>query len=192
MASRAGGLPAVLLTGWPASGKSTVGRLVATRLDAALVDQDTLTGPLVAVVADLVGVDDLDDTRLAAPTRDARYESVTAVAEENLRVGRPVVLVAPFSRERRDRQAREALDGRLRAAGGSPLLVWLRLRPEVVIQRLQSRGAERDLAKFADPASFLARLDRAAPVGPHVVVDAERPAAEIADEIVAALPVDQE
>jgi len=185
--SEAEGLPVVLLSGWPGSGKSTVGRTLASRLSAALVDQDTVTGPLVAVVADIVGVHDLDDVRLAGPTRDARYETVAAVAEENLRAGIPVVLVAPFSRERRDLHAWEALNRRLRAAGGSPLLVWLHLEPTAVVSRLQARGAARDLAKLADPGSFLARLDQGAPVGPHVVVNAERPAAEVVEEIVTLL-----
>jgi predicted kinase len=188
MASEAPVLPAVLLTGWPGSGKSTVGRALAGRLGAALVDQDTVTGPLVSVVANLVGVHDLDDARLAEPTRDARYETVAAVAEENLRVGTPVVLVAPFTRERRHPHAWEALDTRLRSAGGWPLLVWLYLEPAVVVDRLRARGAHRDLAKLADPSSFLAGLDQGAPTGPHIVVDAERPAAEIVQDIVSALP----
>jgi predicted kinase len=177
----------VLLSGWPGSGKSTVGRTLASRLNAALVDQDTVTGPLVSVVADLVGVHDLDDDRLARPTRDARYETLAAVAEENLQVGIPVVLVAPFSRERRDPNAWEALDARLRAAGGSPLLVWLQLEPAAVVSRLRARGAERDLAKLADPSSFLAALDHAAPAGPHLVVNAEATPVDIAQEILAAV-----
>ena len=181
-------LPAVLLTGWPGSGKSTVGRVLASRLGAALVDQDTVTAPLVSVVANLVGVDDLDDARLAEPTRAARYETIVALAEENLRVGLPVVLVAPFSRERRDLHAWETMDRRLRVAGGSPLLVWLHLEPTAVVARLQARGAARDLAKLADPISFLARLHQEAPVSPHTVVDAERAAADIVEDIVAALP----
>jgi predicted kinase len=189
--SKAPGLPVVLLSGSAGSGKSTVGRALAGRLGAALVDQDTVTGPLVSVVAELVGVHNLDDPRLAGPTRDARYETVAALAEENLRVGVPVVLVAPFSRERRDLQAWEALESRLRAAGGSPLLVWLNLQPTAVVARLQARGAARDLSKLADPSSFLSRLDQGAPVGPHVVVEAERAAADIVEEIVAALPADQ-
>jgi predicted kinase len=185
--AEAQGLPVVLLSGWPGSGKSTVGRALASRLSAALVDQDTVTGPLVAVVADMVGVQDLDDVRLAGLTRDARYEAVAAVAEENLRAGTPVVLVAPFSRERRDLRAWEALDRRLRAAGGSPLLVWLHLDPVAVVSRLQARGAPRDRAKLADPGSFLARLDQGAPVGPHVVVNAERPPAGVVEEIMGLL-----
>ena len=165
-----------------------MGRALASRLGAALVDQDTVTGPLVAVVAGVVGVHDLDDARLAGPTRDARYETVAAVAEENLRVGIPVVLVAPFSRERRDLHAWEALEGRLRAAGGSPLLVWLHLDPAAAVDRLRARGATRDVSKLADPSSFLEGLDQGRPVGPHVVVNAERGVVAIVDEIVSALP----
>jgi predicted kinase len=180
-------LPAVLLTGWPAAGKSTVGRALARRLGAALVDQDTATAPLVAVVADLVGVHDLDDARLAGPTRRARYETVTALAEDNLRVGTPVVLVAPFTDERRDLGAWAAMDRRLRAAGGSPLLVWLQLQPATAVQRLRARGAARDLEKVTDPAAFTAALDVAEPAGPHLTVDGESPTDDVVRVVLAAL-----
>ena len=164
-----------------------MGRALAPRLGAALLDQDTVTGPLVSVVADLVGVHDLDDDRLARLTRDARYETIAAVAEENLRVGMPVVLVAPFTRERRNLSAWEALDRRLRAAGGSPLLIWLQLEPAAVLGRLRARGARRDLSKLADPSRFLAELHEGAPAGPHLVVNAEAAAAEVVEEILAAM-----
>jgi len=187
MSDETAALPAVLLTGGPGAGKSTVGRALARRLGAALVDQDTVTAPLVAVVADLVGVHDLDDARLAGPTRGARYETVVAVAEDNLRVGTPVVLVAPFTHERGDAQAWAALDRRLRATGGSPLLVWLRIEPAVAARRLRTRGAARDLAKATDPAALTAAPPGSAPVGPHLPVDGADPIEEIVEEILAAL-----
>jgi AAA domain len=135
----------------------------------------------------LVGVDDLDDQRLAGPTRGARYETITALAEDNLRVGTPVVLVAPFTAERRDPDAWAALDLRLRAAGGTPLLVWLQLRPATAVRRLRARGATRDLAKTADPAAFLAGLDLAEPVGAHVTVDGESPTGDVVSRILTEL-----
>jgi predicted kinase len=180
-------LPAVLLGGGPGAGKSTVGKALARRLGAALVDQDTVTGPLVQVVADLVGVHDLDDPRLAGPTRAARYEALVAVAEDNLRVGTPVVVVAPFTRERRDLDAWTALDRRLRSAGGSPLLVWLWLKPETAARRLKARGAARDLAKVNDPVAFAAGLDAGEPVGPHLALDGERPAKDVVESVLAVL-----
>jgi predicted kinase len=211
MAKETAGLPAVLLTGGPGAGKSTVGRALAGRIGAALIDQDTVTGPLVAVVAELVGVHDLDDVRLAGPTRQARYEAVLAVAEDNLRAGVPVVMVAPFTRERRDVDAWSVLHRRLRTAGGSPLLVWLRLEPETAARRLKARGAARDLAKASDlakardpaqasnpakardlaqasdPASLAATLDVVEPVGPHLTVDGERSTEDVLRSVLAAL-----
>ncbi len=179
--------PVVLLTGWPAAGKSTVGRELARRLGGALIDQDTATAPLVAVVAGLVGVDDLTDPRLAGPTRQARYETITALAEDNLRIGTPVVMVAPFTEERRDLDAWKSMDGRLRAAGGLSLLVWLRLEPAMVVRRLRARDASRDTAKVADSAAFTAALDISEPVGPHLTVNGERPTDDVVRTVIAAL-----
>jgi predicted kinase len=182
-----GAKPVVLLTGPPASGKSTVGRALARSLGAALVDQDTATASLTAVVADLLGVHDLDDERLAGPTRAARYETVLSLAEDNLRAGTAVVLVAPFTAERRDPQVWDTVAGRLRAAGGSPLLVWLRLDAAAVVHRMRARGAERDLAKLADVVAFTATLDVAEPVVPHFEVDATSAPEQAVSQVLAAL-----
>jgi predicted kinase len=178
---------AILVTGWPAVGKSTVARALARWLRAALIDQDTATAPLVAVVADLVGVHDLTDPKLAGQTRRARYETVIALAEDNLRAGIPVILVAPFAEERRDLEAWNALDRRLRAAGGTPLLVWLRLEAATVMRRLRKRNAARDTAKLTDPAEFIATLDTSEPVGPHLTVDGHSSTANVVETVLAAL-----
>jgi len=166
---------AILLSGPPAAGKTTVGQDLARHLGAALLDLDTATAPLVAVVAQLVGTTDLDDRGLATATREARYETLIALAEDNLRMGISVVVVAPFTAERRHPTAWERLVARLREAGGEPLLVWLRLDAVHVAARLRARGAGRDRAKSADPESVAAALDLNEPDVPHAAVDASRP-----------------
>jgi predicted kinase len=184
------GLPVVLLTGAPATGKSTLGRLLAGRLRAALLDQDVATKPLVRVVQGLVGLDDLDDQRLAGLTRAARYEVLTALAIDNLAAGVPVVLVAPYTAERADPHAWAALRSRLVAAGGTPLLVWLSLPPEDILGRLRGRAAGRDQAKLIDSSGYLDRLAglTAAPTIAHLPLPARLRPDELVDRVLDALP----
>jgi predicted kinase len=184
-------LPAVLLSGAPASGKSTLSHLVARELRAAVIGQDVATGPLVNVVQGLIGVDDLDDPRLAGLTREPRYRVVLDLAVDNLTAGTPVILVAPFTAERSDPAAWSATHDRLAAAGGSPLLVWLSLDPTEVLRRLRERGATRDAAKLADEAAYLAGLSATAcapPVVPHLALDATQPPEILARAVLDALP----
>ncbi len=178
--------PALVVTGAPGSGKSTLGAVLAQRLPGPLVDIDTLTADLTGVVARLLGVDDLDDPRLADATRGPRYAAVLAVAEENLRLGHPVVLVAPFTQERRDPAAWARLADRLVAAGGAPRLVWLELDAPTLSSRLHQRGAERDAPKLAD-AARASGMDLAAPASPHLRLDAARPVAELVDQVLSDL-----
>lgn len=165
-------LPALIVCGPPASGKSSLSRALASRLGAVLLDQDVLTGPLTAVVAELLGSRDLDSPTLAGATRAARYETLVAVAEDNLQIGRPVVLVAPFSAERRDAAVWSRLAARLANVGGAVTLVWLRLSGEDLILRISQRAADRDQAKLADRTAYLSRTDLSQPAVPHIPVDA--------------------
>jgi predicted kinase len=176
-------VPALLISGPPASGKSTLAVAVAARLRAALLDLDVLTEALTAVIAELVGTDDLDDPTLAARTRDARYEAMLATAEHNLRAGTPVVLVAPFTAERADPAVWRAVRNRLRDAGGVPVLVWLRLPADELVRRLQARGAARDRGKLADPAAFATTELLGPPAVEHIAVDATAGVAQQLDDI---------
>ncbi len=113
-----GATRALLVTGPAGSGKSTLAAAVAGRVGAALLDQDVLTNPLVAIVADLLGAgDDIDHPRLRALVRDVRYAVLLDVAEAPLALGLDVVMVAPFTAEVSSTQAwaRANLDTELAA-----------------------------------------------------------------------------
>lgn len=176
-------LPALLITGPPASGKSTLAAAVAVRVRGALLDQDVMTGALTAVVGELVGTHDLDDPALSTLTRAARYEAVIATAVHNLRAGMPVVLVAPFTAERTDPAAWHVVRDRLRDAGGRPTLVWLRLPADELVLRLRTRGADRDRGKLADPAAFAGTELLSPPVVEHIAVDATAGTAQQVEDI---------
>ena len=72
------------------------------------------TAPLTRVISGLIGVHDLDDPALLG------------LAAANLRVGRPVVLVAPFNTERARPSAWAHTAQRLAT---EPALIWLHLPP---------------------------------------------------------------
>jgi predicted kinase len=188
MDTAAVGPPAFAVTGPPASGKTTVSAVLARQLGATLIDLDVVTEPLVGIVGSLINVDDLDDPRLATLTRGARYECVTRIAEQNLRAGNAVVLVAPFTQERQNLRAWEGLSQRLHAAGGGTVtMVWLHLDAQEVLQRLRRRVAQRDRAKLEDQRRFLARLDLTPPLGPHIAIDATPGVDEVVRSVLAKL-----
>ena len=174
------GLSAVLIGGPPATGKSTLALALAPRLGAAVLDLDVATGPLTRVVSGLAGVLDLDDPVLAGLTRTARYDTLLDLAAANLAVGRPVVLVAPFSAERARPSAWAATTRRIPAPA---TMVWLHLPPAALIRRLTARGLDRDANKIRDPASYLTDLDLEPPAIPHLALDASRPTAELVGSV---------
>jgi predicted kinase len=175
--------PAVLIGGAAGTGKSTLAAALAPRLYAALLDLDVATGPLTEVIARLTGRSDLSDPQLAALTRTPRYATLFALAADNLRAGRPVVLVAPFTAERTPR-GWATVTARLAAA---PVLVWLRLAPDRLVARLRNRAATRDAGKITDPVTFLSTVDPEPPAVPHLALDAARPTADLMDDVLAHL-----
>ena len=182
---------ALLVAGPPASGKSTVGASLARMLGATLIDQDVATGSLLSVIESLVNVDDIDDPRLARLTRAERYETITCLAEDNLRAGNTVLLVAPFTEERRTLRAWEARVDRLhQAAGGTVIMIWLYLSREELLQRMRARGADRDAPKLSGGQGFFDQLDLGPPVGPHIPIHAVGSVDQIVASIVMQLRAD--
>jgi predicted kinase len=173
------GPQAFVIAGAPASGKSMLGAALARRIQAALLDQDVVTGPLTAVVAELVGAarGDLDDPRVRSVTRRATYDALVHTAHDCLACGVPVVVVAPFTTERSDAAAWADLAGRLAAPGGV-ILLWTTCPPDELARRMAARGAARDRRKLQDLGAFLASKAVAAPGVPHVAVDTMSPLAE--------------
>lgn len=183
---------AVAVTGAPGAGKTSTAQELARLLGAALLDLDTLTNPLLDLLVEELGGNgnayDGVDPAVAARLRTARYACLLGAAQDCLRTGTPVVLVAPFTAERSDPAAWAALGKQLAAAGGDPHLAWLRIGADQLGARLRARQAERDRAKLADLEAYLASVDLAPPVVPHLAVDAARAPAEQARSLLERLP----
>ncbi len=142
---------AYVVAGPPGSGKSTLGRALASVTGAVLIDQDVATNPLMAALAALVGAgDDLDHPALRGPVRQARYQCVIDIASDNGKLGRDVVLVAPFTAESSGAAAWSELAGGLSPA--RVVLVWVTVPAEVALARRVHRDTPRDRAARLDPA----------------------------------------
>lgn len=164
----------VFVGGPPASGKTTLARAVGESLGAVVLDLDVATGPLTALVLELIGARDLGDDRAAALTRDRRYQTLFDLAVAVTRAGVPAVLVAPFTVES---SAAGWAAATRRFAGSATRLVWLTAPPAELARRLVARGAARDAVKSQDTDAWLASLPVDPPSAPHLEVDATQPLA---------------
>jgi len=140
---------AVIVTGPPASGKTTLATALAAALRYAIMDLDTVTGPLTrAALSAATGDETAIDSPAGTALRGPRYETLIDLAAANLAVGVGVVIAAPFTAERSSPERFEELTRRL---GAGAALVYVDAPEHVVRGRLENRNAARDRAKLSRP-----------------------------------------
>lgn len=171
-------LCAVVVSGAAGSGKTTFASSFAREVGFALFDLDDVCGPLTASALELAGLGagKPDGDSLVADLREARYRCLLGTAASNLAVGRDVVVVAPFTRERAsvDRWADLVEVLGANQVGGPTVRVKLchvDCPPSLRLERLVARGATRDAQKIARPESVLGSLGADVPIVGHVRVD---------------------
>lgn len=151
----------VLLVGLPGSGKSTVGRLLAERLPAPLIDIDGL----------LVREMGMPVTQIFGMVGEARFREMERDAVTAAQSGSPGVIVPGGGWA--------AQPGQLEAAKASSLIVYLKCLPATAARRSQQGEARPLLA--GDPAqrmrALLEERERFYLLAHHQV-DAERDPAE--------------
>ncbi|WP_327116615.1 ATP-binding protein [Nocardia sp. NBC_01730] len=147
---------AMVLCGFPASGKSTAAQHLATVTGAVVLDKDSLA-PLLeqSVMARLTGDPfDRDSEIYRSVVAPGIYDSLIGtglvVAERH-----PTILDAPFLSPIREAAAGVMLGQHLRARSGASndlpvVTVWLDSSPEVIRGRMVARGAQRDHPKLTD------------------------------------------
>ena len=134
-----------VVAGPAGSGKSTLGRALAGATGAVVLDQDIATNPLMSQLAMVLGAgSDLDHPALRGPVRQARYQCLVDVAVDNGRLGRDVVIIAPFTAECADARAWAHLTRQF--APARVALIWVTVPPEVALARRRRRNLARDVA----------------------------------------------
>lgn len=154
-------LPVAYITlGGAGSGKSTLSRHLSELTGAVYLDKDAIAGPLVSVALEAFGQDPSDRESNALyleRVMPREYETLFAVAGQNLHLGHSVVMDAPFVAYLDDA---EYLDRAIVDASWPATrirVIHVRTSPEVVRRRLVERASERDRVKLADWSAYWAR-----------------------------------
>lgn len=158
----------VVICGNAGTGKTTWARRVATRSAAALLDLDTVSERLVVAAQRELGRDtnDRDSADYKRVFRDAVHETLFAIARE---CAGPVVIVAPFTRERGLPTFRDWVT---KECGREAEVHYFVTEEQVREERLLARAHPRDTAKFRDYASYRALAqDERPPPYPHLWLD---------------------
>ncbi len=175
---------AIIVSGPPASGKTTLATALASALRYAIMDLDTVTGPLTRAAMRSAATNEAAlDTPAGQQLRASRYETLLDIAAANLEIGIGVVLAAPFTEERSAPDRFGYVVRRLRP--GNPddgvALLYIDAPADVVRMRLETRNAPRDRAKLLrSPAG----TGPAPPLPSAIVLDGTQ---GVAEQLAAAL-----
>jgi sugar-phosphatase len=158
-----------VVAGPAGSGKSTLGKALATRRGAVLLDLDTVTNPLLDGLGPIPAADGhWNDPGQRDIIRPARYATLLAVAAAQ--VVEEIVLVAPFTAELRGGTEWSML---LEAvAPAEPRVVWLDAPPALFAERREARGEARDrfpVVPHDEPVVPHQRVDAAATTSAQLV-----------------------
>jgi predicted kinase len=141
-----------LVIGTAGSGKSTIARRLAREHAAAYLDKDAMSARFVeaALVAAGYAPGDRESNEFYRERiLPLEYDSLLDVAGANLRVGRPVVIDAPFSPYLSDPTFITAAAERFDWPPVDIEVIRVRVPPAALRDRLRKRGLERDRRKLA-------------------------------------------
>ena len=142
-----------IVIGTAGSGKSTIAQQLARQHGAAYLDKDAMSSRFVEAALVAAGYDAGDresNTYYRDRVLPLEYDSLLDVSGANLRIGRSVVIDAPFSPYLSDPTFISSAAQRF---DWPPLdvieVIRVRVSPEVLQGRLRARGLERDRVKLA-------------------------------------------
>lgn len=142
-----------VVIGTAGSGKSTIAQRLARETGAAYLDKDAMSARFVAAALTAAGYDPGDresNDFYRERILPLEYDSLLDVAGANLRLGCSVVIDAPFSPYLSDPAFLINAAARFDWPPVEVHVVRVVVSPEILQDRLRSRGLDRDRVKLAD------------------------------------------
>lgn len=134
-----------------------------------MLDSDEVAERLIRTGLSLAGWNayDRDSPAYKSAFREAVYETLFDLAKSHA-TRLPVVIAGPFTREGGDADWPRRLDRRL---GVMPEFHYVWCQPDVRKNRIETRGATRDLPKLADWENYVSTDREKPPIFPHHWID---------------------
>lgn len=156
-------LKLVFFVGVAGTGKTTVARGLAARMQAAFLDRDTVGGRFVEKMLEMNGLDvnDRDSEFYKKHLRDLEYDTTRDICIENLAAGQNVFMISPFTAELKNKAWIEEV---ISAAGLTKQEVDVKVIAvtlsdmETQRQRIIDRQTERDTWKLEHWDDFKHRV----------------------------------
>lgn len=148
----------IFLIGAAGSGKSTIGKLIASEYNFCYLDKDSVCNRFTGLLLELQGHSPHErDGCVFYRDRvmDLEYQTLLDIANDNLQLSRSVVLDAPFLSYFLDRNFINDLRKKYDWQNVKPLVLQVTIDFAVLMERLQARALERDASKFVDWDGFV-------------------------------------
>lgn len=152
---------ALIIGGYPGSGKTELGRILARLTGWPMLDKDTLTRPVVEAALEILGRSphDRESTDYLDKIRPREYEALMSAALENIDCGNSVILTAPYIREFNDPAWVKRTEAQFEARKVAVSFVWIYCDADTMHTYMRGRGAARDATKLADWPAWLDSID---------------------------------
>jgi predicted kinase len=152
----------IFLIGAAGSGKSTIGKLIASEYHYCYLDKDIVCNKFTGLLLESKGFSPHDRDGNAfynSVVMDLEYQTLLDIANDNLQLGRSVVLDAPFLGYFSNRNYIQELREKYDWNRVNPMVLQVMVDFEVLKERIRARALERDAWKLANWDTYVRSIE---------------------------------